>query len=134
MEFLLYQAHWKKCSLQRLTELIAQRLNSNVLEGGKYPHNHGFDVPLGNSKGTLLIESKQLKPNGATKLSNGAGGNIQLTNDWINAVNENIKTFNNDNYTQASLEIKKALETQNLQKAVSVFDKKTGKLIIIPVE
>lgn len=119
---------------ERLTELIAQRMNSNVLEGGKYPHNHGFDVPLGNSKGTLLIESKQPKPNGGTALSYGAGGNIQLTDGWINAVNQNIRRFNGNSDTQASFEIDKALGNGELIKAVSIFDRTTGKLIIIPVE
>lgn len=67
-------------------------------------------------------------------MSNGAGRNIQLTNDWINAANENIKRFNNNIDTQASLNINTALKNQSLLKAVSVFDRKTGKLIIIPVE
>lgn len=119
-----------------MTSLIAQRLHANELAGGKYYNNdkHGFDIALNNQEGTLLIESKQMTNSGSTKLSQGADYKLQLTKDWINAVNKNIKKFNNNNDTPASLEIGKALTNQNLQKAVSVFDKKTGRLVIVPIE
>ena len=121
---------------EKLTSLIAQRLNANELAGGKYYNNdkHGFDIALNNQQGTLLIESKQMTNSGSTKLSQGAGKNMQLTDKWIGAVNNNIYRYNNRNHTPASLEIGKALTNQNLQKAVSVFDKKTGRLVIVPIE
>ena len=121
---------------EKLTSLIAQRLNANELAGGKYYNNdkHGFDIALNNQQGTLLIESKQMTNSGSTKLSQGAGKNMQLTDKWIDAVNNNIYRYNNRNHTPASLEIGKALTNQNLQKAVSVFDKKTGRLVIVPIE
>ena len=122
---------------EELTRLMAQRMNAAELSGGRYysDQRRGFDIVLGGPKGsTLIIESKQPRADGGTQLSSGARNHIQLTDDWINAVNGNIYRYNNENYPQASTAIMNARNNGNLYKAVSVFDRNTGKLIIIPVE
>ncbi len=122
---------------EELTRLIAKRMNAAELSGGRYysDQRRDFDIVLGGPEGsTLIIESKQPRADGGTLLKAGAGGNIQLTDDWINAVNTNIHKYNKGSYPQASTAIMNARTNGNLYKAVSVFDRNTGKLIIIPVE
>ena len=121
---------------EQLTSLMTRRLNANELSGGKYYGNskHGYDVVVENSYGTLIIESKQPTATGGTRLSVGAGGNVQLTEGWIEAVNGNIERFNNDFPTPASLRTATELDDGSLLKTVSVFDRNTGRLILVPVE
>ena len=122
---------------EELTRLMAQRMNAAELSGGRYysDQRRGFDIVLGGPKGsTLIIESKQPRADGGTQLSSGARNHIQLTDDWINAVNGNIYRYNKGSYPEASEAIMNSIDNENLYKAVSVFDRNTGKLIIIPVE
>ena len=122
---------------EELTRLIAKRMNAAELSGGRYysDQRRGFDIVLGGPKGsTLIIESKQPRADGGTQLSSGARNHIQLTDKWINAVNENIYRHNKGSYPEASEAIMNSIKNENLYKAVSVFDRNTGKLIIIPVE
>ena len=71
---------------EQLLETMATRQGYTVLPGGKYGggSGHGFDVVLQGPDGnvTFLLEGKQMK-DGAFRLAKGAGGNVQLTEDWI---------------------------------------------------
>ena len=122
---------------EELTRLMAQRMNAAELSGGRYysDQRRGFDIVLGGPKdSTLIIESKQPRADGSIQLKAGARNHIQLTDKWIDAVNGNIYRYNKGSYPEASEAIMNSIDNENLYKAVSVFDRNTGKLIIIPVE
>ena len=104
----------------------------------KYGSDNGIDHMLKNKKtGELwILDSKQMSEKsityegGAIKLSkDGAGGNIQLSSEWINSV-AGKKTLNET----AKKELKKAIKTQNYKTGIVALDKKTGELIITPIE
>lgn len=83
-----------------------------------------------------ILDSKQMSKKsityegGAVKLSkDGAGGNTQLSNEWVNSIAEK-KTLNDT----AKKELEKVIETQNYKTGIVALDKKTGELIIIPIE
>ena len=77
-----------------------------------------------NSKIKLTTEG------GAVKLSkDGAGGNIQLSSEWVNSV-AGKKTLNET----AKKELEKAIKTQNYKTGIVALDKKTGDLIVAPIE
>ena len=104
----------------------------------KYGSDNGIDHMLKNKKtGELwILDSKQMSEKsityegGAVKLSkDGAGGNIQLSSEWVNSV-AGKKTLNET----AKKELKKAIKTQNYKTGIVALDKKTGDLIIAPIE
>ncbi|WYE27289.1 hypothetical protein LC560_09110 [Fusobacterium animalis] len=104
----------------------------------KYGSDNGIDHMLKNKKtGELwILDSKQMSEKsityegGAIKLSkDGAGGNIQLSSEWINSA-AGKKTLNET----AKKELKKAIKTQNYKTGIVALDKKTGELIITPIE
>ena len=104
----------------------------------KYGSDNGIDHMLKNKKtGELwILDSKQMSEKsityegGAIKLSkDGAGGNIQLSSEWVNSV-AGKKTLNET----AKKELEKAIKTQNYKTGIVALDKKTGELIITPIE
>ena len=104
----------------------------------KYGNDNGIDHMLKNKKtGELwILDSKQMSEKsityegGAVKLSkDGAGGNIQLSSEWVNSV-AGKKTLNET----AKKELEKAIKTQNYKTGIVALDKKTGDLIVAPIE
>ncbi|WP_270465951.1 hemagglutinin repeat-containing protein [Fusobacterium polymorphum] len=104
----------------------------------KYGSDNGIDHMLKNKKtGELwILDSKQMSEKsityegGAVKLSkDGAGGNIQLSSEWVNSV-AGKKTLNET----AKKELEKAIKTQNYKTGIVALDKKTGDLIVAPIE
>ena len=104
----------------------------------KYGSDNGIDHMLKNKKtGELwILDSKQMSgksityEGGAVKLSkDGAGGNIQLSSEWVNSV-AGKKTLNET----AKKELEKAIKTQNYKTGIAALDKKTGDLIVAPIE
>ena len=104
----------------------------------KYGSDNGIDHMLKNKKtGELwILDSKQMSgksityEGGAVKLSkDGAGGNIQLSSEWVNSV-AGKKTLNET----AKKELEKAIKTQNYKTGIVALDKKTGDLIVAPIE
>ena len=77
---------------------------------------------------TILSDSKQIT-NGTVKLApNAAGGNTQLSADWITSIINNLSP--ND---PARKVIEQAREAGKLKTAVTGVDRSTGKAVIIPV-
>ena len=69
-----------------------------------------------------------MKGNGSFRLlPKGAGGNVQLSQKWIEAVADNIK----DPATKKLL--KNNLKNGQIKTGVIGVDKKTGDLILVPV-
>lgn len=92
---------------------------------------NGFDHVLEDASGnvTLLIDSKQIT-NGSFSLSaSGAGGNMQLSNGWIDSVLSRL-----DSTSPAYQAIEQARATGKLITAVAGVDKSTGQVVAVPVK
>ena len=119
----------------RLTEKLINSIGASegytVLSGGKYGANNGFDHVFESASGdvTLVIDSKQIN-NGTFKLSpDGAGGNMQLSKEWIDAVLNKL-----DPMSPAYQAIERAQATGTLTTAIAGVDKTTGQIIAVPVK
>ncbi|MDN8332265.1 hypothetical protein QZK50_13695, partial [Acinetobacter baumannii] len=78
---------------------------------------------------TILSDSKQIK-NGTVSLNpNGAGGNTQLSSDWIAAV---MRKLPDSDPTKIAVE--QARIAGKLKTAVTGVDRATGKAVIIPIQ
>ena len=111
---------------------LAKRSGYEPLQGGKYGSNNGFDhVLVGKDGSVVIIDSKQIKTNGAIQVSSkGAGNTNQLSSEWINAVLEKLP--NND-------PVRIAIENTELQKKpiktiIAGVDKSNGKVVLLPVK
>ena len=77
----------------------------------------------------MVIDSKQIN-NGTFKLSpDGAGGNMQLSKEWIDAVLNKL-----DPMSPAYQAIERAQATGTLTTAIAGVDKTTGQIIAVPVK
>jgi hypothetical protein len=116
---------------ENLVNSVAQRQGLTVLDGGKYGSNNGFDHVFQNPDGTvtILMDSKQIV-NGSTSLSEGAGGEMQLTRPWIDNVLLNIP----DKTSPAYQAVKSALDNGTLVKGVAGVDRTTGQLTIVRIK
>jgi filamentous hemagglutinin len=120
---------------EKLVESVAESQGIRSLQGGKYGSNNGFDhtFTLGqDSSGNvtlLLMDSKQMSASGSMKLSIGAGGQLQLSENWVTAVLGKL----NPN-SEAFQVTKLALDAGTLRTAVAGVDKIGGTLIMLPVK
>ena len=115
---------------EQLFNSLAKQNGFTVIKGGKYGSNNGFDHVWVAKDGsvTILSDSKQIT-NGTVKLApNAAGGNTQLSADWITSIINNLSP--ND---PARKVIEQAREAGKLKTAVTGVDRSTGKAVIIPV-
>ncbi len=116
---------------EELFSSLAKQNGFTVVKGGKYGSNNGFDHVWVAKDGsvTILSDSKQIT-NGTVKLSsNAAGGNTQLSSDWIMAVIGELPT--ND---PARIAVLQARRAGTLKTAVTGVDRATGKAVIVPVQ
>ena len=111
---------------------LAKRSGYEPLQGGKYGSNNGFDhVLVGKDGSVVIIDSKQIKANGAIQVSSkGAKGTNQLSDDWVNAVSGILPK--ND-------PVRIAIENAELQKKpiktiIAGVDKSNGKVVLLPVK
>ena len=98
--------------------------------GGKYNagSNNGFDTVAKMPDGTtVIIEDKQMT-NGSMQLAVGAGGNVQLTDEWVISVLSKL-----DQNSDAYKAIVAAKNNGTLIKVVAGVNKTTGQLIFVPV-
>jgi filamentous hemagglutinin len=123
------QGDLKGVNTETLVESVAQRQGLTSLPGGKYGSNNGFDHVFENADGsvTIVLDSKQVN-NGAAKLSEGAGGQLQLTDAWVQAVLDRL-----DANSPAHIAVSRALQDGTLTKGVAGVDKSTGKLVIVRI-
>ncbi|MEH1740764.1 hemagglutinin repeat-containing protein [Fusobacterium varium] len=114
---------------EKLVNNLAKEKKYKLLEG-KYGSNNGIDHIFfsKDGKSLIILDSKQMKGNGSFQLlPKGAGGNVQLSKKWIEAVADNIK----DPATKKLL--KNNLKNGQIKTGVIGVDKKTGDLILVPV-
>ena len=76
---------------------------------------------------TVIIEDKQMT-NGSMQLAVGAGGNVQLTDEWVISVLSKL-----DQNSDAYKAIVAAKNNGTLIKVVAGVNKTTGQLIFVPV-
>lgn len=113
-----------------LLRSMARRSGSKVLPGSKYGVDSGFDLVLKNTDGSItIVEAKQIK-NGAIQLSpNGAGGNVQMSQDWINTVIGRLP--------EGDAKIALINQIQNsgiINTVVGGVDRTTGTVVIVPIK
>ena len=85
---------------------------------------------VGKDGSVVIIDSKQIKTNGAIQVSSkGAGKTNQLSSEWINAVLDQLP--NND---QTKLVIKNAERNgKAIKTIIAGVDKSNGKVVLLPV-
>ena len=111
---------------------LAKRSGYEPLQGGKYGSNNGFDhVLVGKDGSVVIIDSKQIKANGAIQVSSkGAKGTNQLSSKWINAVLGELSE--ND---PTKLAIKNAEKNgKSIKTIIAGVDKSNGKVVLLPVK
>ncbi len=115
---------------EKLLESMAKRQGYEVLPGGKYGSNNGFDVVLKKPDGsvTLVVDGKPM-PDGTFKLAKAAGDHVQLTDDWINTV---LSRLPDD--SPAKLAIREAQRSNKLATAVGGVNRVTGDVVVTPVK
>lgn len=110
---------------------LAKRSGYEPLQGGKYGSNNGFDhVLVGKDGSVVIIDSKQIKTNGAIQVSSkGAKGTNQLSSKWINAV---LRELSENDPTK--LAIKNAEKNgKSIKTIIAGVDKSNGKVVLLPV-
>ena len=110
---------------------LAKRSGYEPLQGGKYGSNNGFDhVLVGKDGSVVIIDSKQIKNNGAIQVSSkGAKGTNQLSSKWINAV---LRELSENDPTK--LAIKNAEKNgKSIKTIIAGVDKSNGKVVLLPV-
>ncbi|UPG87711.1 hemagglutinin repeat-containing protein [Luteibacter aegosomatis] len=113
---------------ENLINIIADRQGLNVLDGGKYGSNNGFDHVLQAPDGTvtIILDSKQIR-GGSASLSTDAGVQ-QLSDRWIDNVMANL-----DPSSDAYKAISKAQKTGTLVKGVAGVDRNTGRPVLLKI-
>lgn len=120
---------------EELMNSVAESHRGQVLDGGKYGSNNGFDHVLvwtdaeGNVNLTLSVDSKQVGLKGATLDPKAAGGQMQMSAEWDDAV---LRRLPDD--SPAKRAILAAKEDGTLVKAVAYVDKNTGALNLIRID
>lgn len=76
----------------------------------------------------VIMDSKQLTSSGATKVSEGAGKFLQLSEDWIKEVIKRVPEEKFGDYTKEQL--LDLVNQGNYDTYISGIDKATGELII----
>ncbi|MDU6150002.1 MAG: hypothetical protein E6648_05590, partial [Haemophilus parainfluenzae] len=110
---------------------LAKRSGYEPLQGGKYGSNNGFDhVLVGKDGSVVIIDSKQIKTNGAIQVSSkGAGNTNQLSEKWIKEVV--YKLPEND---PARTAIIKAIDNgKSIKTIIAGVDKSNSKVVLLPV-
>ncbi|MBR0573024.1 DUF637 domain-containing protein [Pasteurella atlantica] len=113
---------------EALTSSILKDANLKELAGSKYGGNKGFDHVVKDSNGnvTIILDSKQLKNGGASKVGTSKPGN-QLSDAHIRETVRNLPDG------PAKNAIEDALESGTLKTAVIGVDKRTGDIKFVPV-
>ena len=118
---------------EQLVENIAKRSDYESL-AAKYGSNNGFDhvlIKKMEDGSVMILDSKQMD-NFTTKLSKGAGGEVQLSGGWVDNVIENLKAAGAGR--DAITAIESAQKSGKLTTAVIAVDKATQKIIAVPVK
>jgi|GEM_PF-1544744 len=125
------QNHFKGFKTEEVVnEILKRDPNLELLDGGKYRSNNGFDHVFRNKKtGEIwVLDSKQIAKSGNMSVSNkGVGGTRQMSPDWVDNVLDKLDTKN-----ETRKAIESAINKGKINTGLVGVDKKTGELIFIP--
>ena len=115
---------------EQVLESAAKREGYQVLDGGKYGSNNGFDLVLQHPDGsvTIITEGKQMK-NGSFQLAEGAGQFVQLSDKWVDTVRFKLPLD-----SPARLAIENAIKNQSLKTVVGGVDRNNGRITLTPIK
>jgi hypothetical protein len=114
-----------------VNEILKRDPNVELLDGGKYGSNNGFDHVFRNKKTgeVWILDSKQIAKSGNMRVSNkGVGETRQMSPNWVNNVLNKLEDNNPVKHT-----IGNARDSGKLNTGLVGVDKKTGELIFVPV-
>ncbi|MFP3275593.1 MAG: DUF637 domain-containing protein [Paraburkholderia sp.] len=113
---------------ESLIDSVSESGGFDVIPGGKYGSNNGFDQVLQSPNGsiTVVVDSKQMNSGGISLGSSQAG--MQLSQDWIEATLANLPDS-----SPAKAAVQRALSNGNLYTAVAGVNKSTQNVVIVPV-
>lgn len=113
-----------------VNEMLRRDTNLELLNGGKYGSNNGFDHVFRNKNTgeVWILDSKQISKTGNISVSNkGAGGARQMSPEWVNNVLEKL-----DKNNPTRIVIQDAIDSDKINTGLVGVDKKTGELIFVP--
>lgn len=121
----------KGSKTETLISDLAKRSGYELLQGGKYGSNNGFDhVLVGKDGSVVIIDSKQIKTNGAIQVSSkGAGNTNQLSEKWIKEV---VYKLPENDPTRTAI-IKAIDNDKSVKTIIAGVDKSNGKVVLLPV-
>ena len=106
-----------------------------VLSGGKYGSNNGYDHVVvfkdmdGTTHVTMTVDSKQLGQKGVTLDHKAAGGTMQMSDEWDEAVLAKL-----DKNSEAYKAVQSARDNGSLVKGAAYVDKTTGELKLVRID
>jgi hypothetical protein len=115
-----------------VNEILKRDPNVELLDGGKYGSNNGFDHVFRNKKTgeVWVLDSKQIAKSGNMSVSNkGAGGTRQMSPDWVKNVSSKL-----DKNNPVKKAVDEAIDNGKINTGLVGVDKKTGELIFIPTK
>ena len=114
---------------EALVDSVSESGGYQLLSGGKYGSNNGFDQVLQAPDGsvTIVADSKQIGNGGGVSLGSSQAG-TQLSQNWIEATLENLPDG-----SPAKTAVQNAQNKGTLYTAVAGVNKTTGNLVIVPV-
>ena len=121
----------KGSKTETLINALAKRSGYELLQGGKYGSNNGFDhVLVGKDGSVFIIDSKQIKNNGSIQVSSkGAGDTNQLSEKWIKEV---VYKLPENDPTRTAI-IKAIDNDKSVKTIIAGVDKSNGKVVLLPV-
>jgi filamentous hemagglutinin len=114
-----------------LMNSVFRRQGMSELTGGQYGSNNGFDHVYMSKDGavTIILDSKQITRGSLSLSTNGAGGQTQLSDAWVNEVLLRL-----DAKSPAAIAINDAIINGTLVKGVAGVDRATGKVMVVRVK
>ena len=119
---------------EALFEDVIKEHGGTVLSGGKYGSNNGYDHVVvfkdedGKTYLTMTVDSKQLNSKGVKLDPKAAGGNMQMSDVWDQAVLAKL-----DKNSEARKAIEAAKANGSLVKGVAYVDKNSKKLKLVRI-
>ena len=117
----------------KLTEQVvnawAKEMGWQVIPGGKYGSNNGFDHVFVTPTGQVVLgDSKQIVKNAMHLIPSAAGGHMQMSDNWVRTV---IGKLPKNDPTIPIL--KEALQNRTLYRSAVGIDRNTGKITLVPL-
>jgi|GEM_PF-1634943 len=120
-----------------VNDVLAKDPNIEVINatynGGTNGIDHLFIIKdnAGNTRLTVMLDSKQFKADNSVSLSKGAGGHTQLTNEWTDTVISKLDPIADASAISA---INTARDSGTLLKGITAINRNTNQLYFVPIK